>query len=413
MKRLLILLPFLVFHLSSEAQDNKELLIINRIDHLDELAREPMLAQHPNGTLFLTGYRNAADEPQLWKSLDSGKHWQSVNVGKYEDGAQGNSDADLYIDNEGNIFLLSMSYTKAPEDRTNLDMSTLIGEQVVVGVSRDIGETWKWSFISKNDYDDRPWIEESSNGDLHIIWNDGKGVHHSKSTDKGETWIKQTDINAKGGSSFFAKGPNGNLALRIAPLSASGYQIDEGVDLIKLSNDNGKTWKDVKFPEELVWSPDMSGLPRWTEPIGFDSEGNLYALWSTGNELKLAITKNEGKSWSKESIFKSEQMMYFPYMEISDDFLMITWLSGNGKSLRHNAGVISLSNQNWNLLTIPPQKLDIRARFANSENGLSTGGEYFPIIKLANGNFGMATTIQNQTSNRLGFSFWELLLSKY
>ena len=268
MKNFLSILFASLITCSVYAQDNTELLVVNKVDHLSTLAREPMLVQHPNGSLFVAGYRNQSDEPQLWKSSDLGKNWETVNVGTMEDGAQGNSDADLYIDKEGNIFFLSMTYSKVPEDRTGFDMSTLIGEQVVVGVSRDIGKTWTWHLISKSDYDDRPWITASSNGDLHIIWNDGQGVHHSVSSDHGESWTKQPKIYDKGGSSFIADGPNGKLAVRVSPASASGHKMDQGVDLIRLSLDNGKTWQDVTLPEKLTWTEDFSGVPRWVEPPG-------------------------------------------------------------------------------------------------------------------------------------------------
>ncbi len=278
-------------------QDNFELLVKHKIDHVSTLAREPMLAQHPNGTLFVTGYRNASESPQLWQSTDLGKNWQAVDVGSYEMGAQGNSDVDLMIDAEGSIYLLSMTYTKVPEDLTDFDFSTMKGEQITLGISRDIGKTWKWHTISHNDYDDRPWISATTDGNLHIIWNDGKGVHHAISTDKGDTWTHQAKIHPAGGSSFLAQGPHGQLAVRISPLSASGYQVDQGVDLIKLSLDHGNTWEAISLPGNRAWTQDLSGIPRWVEPLAFDQAGHLYALWSEGQELKLAGSADNGNKW--------------------------------------------------------------------------------------------------------------------
>ena len=413
MKSLLSLLFVSLITVTSFAQVNRELLVVNKVDHLATLAREPMVVQHPNGTLFVAGYRNQSDAPQLWKSSDLGKNWESVDVGNFEDGAQGNSDADLYIDQEGNIFFLSMTYSKVPEDQPDFDMSTLKGEQVVVGVSRDVGKTWKWHQISKNDYDDRPWITASSNGDLHIIWNDGQGVHHSVSNDKGASWTRQPKISDKGGSSFLAHGPNGKLAVRVSPASASGHKMDQGTDYIRLSNDHGKTWQNAGLPEALTWTEDFSGVPRWVEPLAFDDAGNLYSLWSDGNTLKLGVSANDGEDWKIHPLLSHDDTLYFPYMEISGEHIMITWISGFGEKLRHNAGIVKMLNQEPILYSISPQKLDIRSRFAGAGNGLSTGGEYFPMIRMSNGNFGMATTIQNQVSGRLGFTWWELALSTY
>ena len=108
-----------------------------------------------------------------------------------------------------------------------------------------------------------------------------------------------------------------------------------------------------------------------------------------------------------------EETLYYPYMEISGEHIMITWTSGFGNKLRHHAGIVNIGDQTPRLFSIEPLKLDLRSRFAGAGNGLSTGGEYFPMIQLSNGNFGMATTIQNQVSKRLGFTWWELTLSSY
>ena len=58
------------------------------IDHLDAPAREPMIVEHPDGTLFVSGYGSGA--PVLWKSGDSGATWSRVKVGTNADGAAGN-----------------------------------------------------------------------------------------------------------------------------------------------------------------------------------------------------------------------------------------------------------------------------------------------------------------------------------
>jgi len=48
------------------------------VDHLDVVAREPMIVEHPDGTLFVSGYGAAfmsgkkTDEATLWKSRDGG-----------------------------------------------------------------------------------------------------------------------------------------------------------------------------------------------------------------------------------------------------------------------------------------------------------------------------------------------------
>ena len=57
------------------------------INHLDVVAREPMIVEHPDGTLFVGGFgasrmkENRADELTLWKRRDGGTTWARVDVG--------------------------------------------------------------------------------------------------------------------------------------------------------------------------------------------------------------------------------------------------------------------------------------------------------------------------------------------
>jgi len=393
------------------AQVNTELIVKNKIDHITSLAREPMVCQHPNGTLFVSGYRNGSDSPQLWESINEGKTWQKVDVGSTDQGAIGNSDVDLFIDKKGNIYLLSMTFTKLPENLEDFDYSSMKGERIAVGISKDEGQSWNWKTISENDYDDRPWITASTDGTLHVIWNDGKGIHHVESNDEGATWQNRPDISMKGGSSFLANGYHGQLAVRVAPLSASGLTMDEGIDLIRMSLDNGKTWKDVAIPGNRTWTKDFSGVPRWVEPLVFDEKDRLYLLWSEGKTLKLGISYNNGNSWQEDSIINSKDTLYFPYMEVSEQGLLCTWVSGFNENIRYHAAILNIGEDNIQVHTLGPQKIDVW--YGKDKYTRSTAGEYFPIIPLSNGNFGMATTIQNSKANREGFTWWELVLNKF
>lgn len=78
-----------------------------------------------------------------------------------------------------------------------------------------------------------------------------------------------------------------------------------------------------------------------------------------------------------------------------------------------HAAILKLDNKELTVHRIEPQKLDIWSRFAVGDYQRSTGGEYFPIIQLSNGNIGMVTTIQNQRADRFGFTWWELILNEF
>lgn len=393
------------------AQTNEKLIVKEKVDVLSSLTREPMVAEHPNGDFYVTGYENSGISPKLWKSTDQGKSWIKLDTGTLEQGADGNSDVDLIIDKDGVIYLLSMKYTRIPEEvvMEDFDFSTMKGEHIVVGVSRDEGITWEWTYLSQNDYDDRPWIEIASDGSVHVIWNDGKGIHYSTSTNQGKTWEQQADIFSKGGSSHFAAGPNGQLAVRVVPMSASGFAFDEGVDLIRLSLDNGKSWQDVDVPGTRTWSEGFDEQnPRWVEPIQWDEKGSLYYLWSEEQELKLGISENNGQDWKTYLVTSSENRMYFPFLNIQNGKMTCTWVSGFEENLRHHAAILTLENDELIVSELEPQKIaELQSRYGLSPT-LGTGGEYFPIITLSDGDFGMITTIQNYKDNRLGFTWWRL-----
>lgn len=393
----------------SRAQEVNELLIKDRVDFYGSLAREPMIVEHPDGAIFVAGYKNASTEPQLWKSHDQGKTWAEVNVGTKVEGAHGNSDVDLAIDSDGVIYFLTMKFTKLPDDMTDFDFSSMKGEHIAIGVSTDKGESWKWNYLSRNEYDDRPWIAISPDNTAHVIWNDGKGVHHVLSEDKGKTWQPRPLIYPKGGSSHFAIGPKGQLAVRVVPLSASGNQFDQEVDLIRLSVDKGKTWSDLQPPGQRDWNEDMQkGVPRWVEPLAWDKGNNLYYLWSEGKQLKLGKLMDSNKNWQTWTVAKDDEVVYYPYMSVNDNTIAFTWISGLRERLRHNAGLVNINKDTLDFYILKPLELDIWTRFEGFENQLSTGGEYFPIVQLSDGDFRMVTPIQNPVEQRFGFTWWRL-----
>ena len=78
------------------------------IHHLDALAREPMVVEHPGGALFVTGYGGGT--PHLWKSTDGGATWERVDVGTLADGAVGNSCVDLAVAPDGTLYVRTKGF---------------------------------------------------------------------------------------------------------------------------------------------------------------------------------------------------------------------------------------------------------------------------------------------------------------
>jgi hypothetical protein len=296
------------------------------INHYDVVAREPMIVEYPDRTLFVSGYGAAfmsgkkTDEATLWKSRDGGTTWTRVNVGPPAQGAAGNSDVDLAVAPDGTLYFATLVF----------DEKLMEGKQISMGVSKDAGATWKWTVISKTRFDDRPWVKVTPDGTAHVIWNDGRGVCHAVSQDGGLTWTEREKINPKGGSSHLAVGPNGEIAARVVPLSAAGSKYDEGVDLVAVSTDGGATWRNTAAPGYREWSPGgYFPVPRWVEPLAWDGRGALYSFWTNFKGIWLARSTDQGATWTTWRLRESPEVEYFPYLVARGrGELAATWFSG-------------------------------------------------------------------------------------
>src|SRR5947208_16097825 len=51
------------------------LAVAQHVDHLDVMGREPMLVEHPDGSLLVAGY--GEPRPTLWKRHDRGVTWHA------------------------------------------------------------------------------------------------------------------------------------------------------------------------------------------------------------------------------------------------------------------------------------------------------------------------------------------------
>ena len=167
------------------ATSNGMLAVAQHVDHLDVVCREPMVVEHPDGSLFVAGY--GEPRPTLWTSHDRGVTWTRVDVGSEAQGAIGNSDVDIAVSRDGTLYFVSMLFDRAANE----------GRQIAIGVSRDVGATWSWTTLSQRRFDDRPWVAVAPDGMAHVIWNDGSGVSHATSRDRGVTaWALESTLRA-------------------------------------------------------------------------------------------------------------------------------------------------------------------------------------------------------------------------
>ena len=315
------------------------------INHLDVVAREPMIVENPDGSLFVGGFgasrmmENRTDELTLWKSRDEGLTWVRVNVGPDAPralGAVGNSDMDLAVAPDGTLYFVTLFF----------DVEKYEGWQVSVGVSKDAGATWRWTLLSNTRFDDRPWVEVSPDGAAHVIWNDGAGVCHAVSQDSGLTWTERERIHPQGGSSHFAMGPKGEMAVRITPPSASGNQYDEGVDLVAVSADRGESWRKYAAPGVRDWTPPsskMESTTRWVEPLAWDAKGFLYSLWTGAGGVWLARSADRGETRTTWRVSDGPEPAFYPYLVArGPGELAATWFSARQEVVQAHAARIDV-----------------------------------------------------------------------
>jgi hypothetical protein len=380
------------------------------IDHLDVVAREPMIVEHPDGTLFVGGYGaafmsgKATDEATLWKSRDGGMTWARVNVGTKADGAAGNSDVDLAVARDGTLYFATLVF----------DDKAMEGKQISVGVSKDVGATWKWTALSKTRFDDRPWVKVAPDGTAHLIWNDGSGVCHAVSQDGGLTWTERARIHPHGGSSHLAVGPNGEVAVRVTPTSAAGTKYDEGIDLIAVSTDGGSTWLKHVAPGYREWNPAWFPVPRWVEPLAWDARGALYSLWTNLKGVWLARSIDRGATWTTWRLAESPEVAYYPYLVARGaGELAATWFSGWTKTWQAHAARIHVGEGGAppRVVESPPFKPDSWQQnriWPEDPPTPDTAGEYLPVTFLHNGGMVVVSPIQDKHENRYGFSLWKV-----
>ncbi|MBS0393840.1 MAG: exo-alpha-sialidase [Proteobacteria bacterium] len=390
-----------------------QLAVTLHVEQVGYPAREPMLAELPDGTLFITGYAGAVHAestgepqtvPRLWKSTDRGAHWTSVNVGTERDGAVGNSDVDLAVARDGTLYLVTMGYDRKAGE----------GTHVAVGVSGDAGSTWRWTMLSKQRLDDRPWVAVEPNGTAHVIWNDGAGVQHALSRDRGASWSRPQRVHPEGGSSHLAAGPRGELAVRVVPLSASGRMYSEHADLVAVSTDGGATWRDRAVPGRRTWAPVEGTTPRWVEPVAWDAAGDLYLLWTEASRVWLARSRDQGASWASWVIAEAggDDLAYFPYLVARGaGDLAASWFSGAGEQLRFHACAVRVggAGSRPRVACSSPLTADSWAPSALPDSlarARSPAGEYVPVALLTDGELAVASPIQDAQAARYGFSFW-------
>jgi len=405
-------------HATNIATGSTTLVVAAAVDHLDVVAREPTILEHPDGTLFVAGYGEPL--PTLWKSRDRGATWVHVNVGMEGDGAIGNSDVDLAVAPDGTLYFVTMGF----------DRKALEGTHISIGVTRDVGATWSWTLLSKTRFDDRPWVDVAPDGTVHVIWNDGSGICYAVSNDRGRTWSERPRIHSSGGSSHLTVGPRGEIAVRVTPFSSSlinsKEEINEAVDLVAVSTDAGRTWNKHVAPGHRDWSRaafeavpayarhDRVPPPRYVETLAWDARGALYSVWTNREGLWVGRSLDHGDTWTRWNVAAESEVRYFPYLVArGKGELAVAWFSGRGETLEAHVARIDVARGNTapRLIESTPLRPDSwgGGRAANDPPYRDTAGEYLGLTFLRDGGLALVSPIQNRPAQRFGFSFWKII----
>ena len=410
---LIIVLNFLCQQTFSQTSPSNEILIAKAQHYyetgIDGMPGEPMIVQHPDGSLYLGGYVYPK-YVALYQSRDLGLNWQKVDLKNENNPELGNSDIDLTIAPNGSVHMAAMHW------------GDYEGAGISVVSSRNGTDTWIWNRISQVLGDDRPWIRATPDETIHLIWNNRNGINYVRSSDNGQNWERQPLIYPEGKSSHFAAGPNGELAIRITPRAWTEAPEDPNKDYIAVSLDGGNSWSFNKVPGDRS----SKSIHRHVEPIGWDNEGALYYAWSEVNSLWLARSDDKGKNWYSERVYESNEKIFYPYIAVKDiGEVGLTWMEGWNETQCCFAGRISYDVQAntfkklklralfWESLVILDKSKSVDGNLSDEQyKGFiepprvvptKGAGEYEPVIFLKNGQMAVATEVYNAVENRYGF----------
>lgn len=257
---------------------------------LNHGAGEPTLAFNKKGDVFFPAaeiaLRNTVD---VMRSTDNGKSWKNVSPQLGGQNVHATT-LDPYVWNDertGRIYTIDLTVACS-----------------ILSWTDDAGKSWTTNPLAcgvpVNDHQtlfggapavDRPVsLYESV---LYYCWNNVASSYCSRSLDGGITWTATGEPAYEGaGEEGFCGGLHGHGT--VGP-DGTVYLPREYCNraYVSISKDEGATWNKVRVTKELTSSGSDTS-------VAVDKAGNVYYMYVGEDYLPyVAVSKNDGKSWSK------------------------------------------------------------------------------------------------------------------
>ncbi|MEM2956220.1 MAG: sialidase family protein [Candidatus Pacearchaeota archaeon] len=201
--------------------------------------------------------------------------------------------------------------------------------------SFDKGESWGNHVVLHPNYGYWANIFIDKNDTIHVVWgrdsldNNLDTVFYSRSSDFGKTWFNSSIL-------------MGSNEPKVAVDNLGYIHVVVGNQVCADQGINGDFWCGVSYSRStdggLTWSTpwnfDSDALPgnKSGHPhVAADSKGNVYIVWSQNNNLFYRISKDNGKTWSKEKKIPFKGYAFFTEIVVDEnDNLHAVWADGGG-----------------------------------------------------------------------------------
>lgn len=305
---------------------------------------DPVIEVDNKGHFYYSHLSNPKQQGGSWidriviqKSKDGGKTW-SKGVGVGKDGTKAQDKQWTVIDRKNNIIYMTWTQFDKYNSEAPTDVSIIRFTK-----SLDGGETWsepvKINKVDGSCLDDDRTVEGAvpavgPNGEVYVTWAGPNGIVFNKSTDQGETWLKEEiKVNPMPSGWVYAipglKRCNGlpftKCDLSNGPNRGTIYvnwtdqrngPDDTDVWLTK-STDGGNTWE-----KEVKVNDDRGGKHQFLTSMDIDqTTGHLYFIFydrrnhsDSQTDVYMAISKDGGKTFENIKISES------PFKPSTDTF---------------------------------------------------------------------------------------------